>query len=239
MSSDTPSEPGSRRTAILTAIVGFAVLAAVTFTGSRAPRDFRPGSAVLLGTVDRATADPRVEAALVGALDVALSQSRVIQAVEGRPGRSRFRLDVAVQSVEAPYRLLGAIHDSLGGAVDSVTAEGVSWIEAADRLALEVRAWFGERRTERDRADVPVARLGSPSFDALAAYGEGLRFRAAGADSSAMEAARTAVAADSGFAQAWELAGLAALALKRSEGEAWAARGRELLNRGPRRPGGS
>lgn len=229
-------ESGTLRTAIITAVVGFSVLAAVTMTGSRPPRDFTPGGPLLLEPVVAGAAGPAVGSLLTGAIDLALGQSPTIQPVHAIRGPYRFRLTVVAASTTAPYRLVGVIHDSLGPAQDTLAVEGDAWLEAADHLGLLVRRWFGERRTERDRADVPVARLGSPSPGAMAAYGEALTLRAQAADSAAMEAARRAVALDSAFGQAWQLAGLSALALRRPEGEAWVVRGRELLARGPRRP---
>ncbi len=234
MPSDQLPEHGSRRTAILTAIVGFAVLAAVTLTRARPPGGFEPGGAIGWGTITNRTADPRLGSAARGALDIALGQSGALRLVAGRHPGGRFHLDLIVEPAGGGVRVLAVIRDSAAARADTMAVEEGSLPDAIDGVGGSVRSAFGERRTERDRASVPVARLGSASLDALAAYGDAIVFEAGGADSAAVVAARLAVAADSGFAQAWLVAGLGALALRNQDGAAWIVRGKALLARGPR-----
>ncbi len=234
MPPEQPPEHGSRRTALLTAIIGSAVLVAVTVTGSRPPQGFEPGGVVIWGSITNQTADPRLGPAARGALEVALGQSRALGLAAGRHQGGRFHLDLIVESAGPGVRVLAVIRDSAAAGADTIRVEEASLPQAIDAVGSRVRSAFGERRTERDRASVPVARLASASLDALAAYGEAVALQASGADSAAVVAARRAVAADSGFAQAWLTAGLAALATHNPDGEAWIARGKTLLARGPR-----
>ena len=230
---DPDSEPS--RAPRLIALVGFAVLAAVTLTRARPPRGFVAGGQLAWGTTTNRTGDARLAPAALGAIDIALSQTGALRLAADRASPGGFHLDLVVEPAERGVRLLGIVRDATANEVDTVATVTAPFLAAVDGVADRVRVKFGEGRTERARASVVVSRLGSGSIDALAAYGEALRARARGADSDAVAAGRRAIAADSGFAQAWLLAGLAALGTRNPDGELWIARGKDLLGRGPRK----
>ena len=230
---DAVSTAPSPRSAVLVAIVGFSVLAAVTVTRSRPPQGFAAGGMVAWNGAANRTSDRRLGSAALGALEVALSQSRMVRLVANSAAGDPLRLDLVIDGAGTEMRLRATVRDEAGRRFDSVVAVG-PFLAAVDDLADQVRHAFGERRTERTRASAPVARLGSGSIDALAAYGDALAAEARHDEAGAVAAGRTAIAADSGFAQSWLLAGRAAGRAGVTEGPAWLARGEALLRRGPR-----
>ena len=223
----------SRRSAALVAIVGFSVLAAVTATRSRPPRGFQSGGQVAWSGATNRTADQRLTSAALGALDVALGQSGMVRLATDSVRGERFRLELLIDAAGDGVRLRATVRDETGRPIDSVGAAG-EFLPTVDRLADQIRKAFGERRTERDRSSIPVSRLGSRSIDALAAYGEGLAALARHDDPGILAAGRLAIAADSGFAEPWLLAGHAALRTGLPEAPAWVARGAALRGRGRR-----
>ncbi|MDQ2768336.1 MAG: hypothetical protein M3Y30_14425, partial [Gemmatimonadota bacterium] len=133
--------------------------------------------------------------------------AREVAQREGIPAVVAGEIDPVGKSFVISVNVVSASNGAVLTAVRETAANDAELIPALDRLSRAVRERIGESLVSI-RADEPLARVTTPSLNALRKYSEGLRLVEQGREDLAIPVLEGATTVDTSFAMAWRKLGV-------------------------------